>query len=54
VECSFDAGERRLELRIDFERGATLSCPECGVEGCKVHDVEEKAWRHLDFFEQQA
>jgi transposase len=28
VECSFDAGERRLELRIDFERGATFACPE--------------------------
>jgi transposase len=54
VESSFDADLRRLELRIDFERGAVFSCPECAVEGCAVHDTETKTWRHLDFFEHQA
>jgi hypothetical protein len=42
VDCSFDAGQRRLELRIDFLRGATFACPECAPEGCKVHDTEQK------------
>ena len=42
VECSFDGAERRLELRIDFEKGATFACPECQVAGCKVHDSEQK------------
>lgn len=54
VECSFDAAQRRLELRIDFERGATFSCPECQARGCRVHDSEQKSWRHLDFFEHEA
>lgn len=54
VESSFDADQRRLELRIDFERGATFPCPECASEDCKVHDSETKTWRHLDFFQHQA
>jgi transposase len=54
VESSFDAGQRRLELRIDFERGARFACPECDVAGCEVHDTSERTWRHLDFFEHQA
>lgn len=54
VESCFDAGERRLELRIDFERGARFACPECETAGCPVHDTESKRWRHLDFFQHQA
>ena len=54
VECSFDGAECRLELRIDFEKGATFACPECQAPGCKVHDSEQKSWRHLDFFEHEA
>lgn len=54
VESSFDADRRRLELRIDFERGARFACPECARAGCEVHDASEKSWRHLDFFEHQA
>jgi transposase len=54
VESSFDADQRRLELRIDFERGARFACPECNHAGCEVHDSSEKRWRHLDFFQHQA
>lgn len=54
VESSFDADERRLELRIDFERGARFPCPVCDTSGCPVHDTETKRWRHLDFFQHQA
>ncbi len=54
VESSFDAEQRRLELRIDFERGARFCCPECDAPNCEVHDTAEKRWRHLDFFEHQA
>ncbi len=54
VGVEFDAGQRRLELRIDFPKGARFACPECGRGGCEVHDSEEKTWRHLDFFQHQA
>ncbi len=54
VDVSFDVGERRLDLRIDFPRGAVFCCPECGVEGLKARDTEQKTWRHLDFFQHQA
>ena len=48
TECAFE--QRRLELRIDFDKGARFACPGCGAEGCKVKDTETKTWRHLDFF----
>ncbi len=50
----FDAGARRLVLRIEFERGARFACPQCDRSGCPVHDTSEKTWRHLDFFQHQA
>ena len=40
-----------LDIHIDFVRGATFACPECGAGGCVVHDTEAKTWRHLNFFE---
>jgi transposase len=54
VDVQFDSERRRLDLRIDFPKGARFVCPECGRAGCEVHDTEEKTWRHLDFFEHQA
>jgi len=54
VDCCFDADQRRLELRIDFQKGATFVCPQCATAGCKVHDTETKTWRHLDFFQHEA
>ena len=54
VGSSFDADRRRLELRIDFERGARFACPEGDHAGCEVHDSAEKRWRHLDFFQHEA
>ncbi len=50
----FDAERKRLDLRVDFPRGATFCCPECDVAGLKARDTEEKTWRHLDFFQHQA
>jgi transposase len=49
----FDGETRRLDIEIDFTRGATFPCPVCGVPS-KVHDTEEKTWRHLDFFQHSA
>ncbi len=50
----FDPERKRLDLRVDFPRGATFCCPECDLEGLKARDTEEKTWRHLDFFEHHA
>lgn len=50
----FDGEGRRLDLYLDFERGGTFRCPECGAGGCKAHDTTEKSWRHLDFFQHRA
>jgi len=44
------ASRGQLEIRLDFERGGQLPCPECGAL-CKAHDTDEQTWRHLDFFE---
>lgn len=46
----FKAAEKRLDIHVDFPRGSEFPCPECSVL-CKVHDVEEHEWRHLNFFE---
>ena len=43
--------EKRLEIALDFRRGGTFLCPECGGAGCKAYDTEERSWRHLNFFE---
>jgi transposase len=53
-EAKFSAEARRLDLYLDFRRGGTFSCPECGAAGCKAHDTEEKQWRHLNFFQYEA
>ena len=42
----------KLEIRIDFERGGELPCPEC-KQACKAHDTDEQSWRHLNFFEHE-
>jgi transposase len=52
----FDAVAGRLDLFLDFPRGARFVCPEpgCPEQQCPVHDTENKTWRHLDFFQYQA
>ena len=51
ARVDLDPDERRLGIEIDFRRGGTFSCSECGVAGCKAYDTEERRWRHLDFFQ---
>ncbi len=54
VGVEFDAERRRLDLRIDFPKGARFPCPECGRADCPVHDTEPHTWRHLNFFQHEA
>ncbi len=53
-DATFTAKEGRLDLYLDFPRGAHFDCPEGDAEACPVHDTESKSWRHLDFFQHQA
>jgi transposase len=46
-----DPAAKRLQIQIDFCRGGTFTCAECGAGGCKAHDTAERRWRHLDFFQ---
>jgi len=54
-KIEFDPERKRLDLFLEFERGAKFPCPEC-TDGspCPVHDTRERTWRHLDFFQHQA
>src|SRR5487761_1083592 len=54
VEVTFDPAGRRLDLRVDFRKGARFACPECSAAGCRVHDTESHTWRHLNFFQHEA
>jgi len=54
VRTEFDATARRLDLYLDFPKGARFPCPEGDQPACPVHDTEPKRWRHLDFFQHQA
>jgi len=54
ASSAFDAGKKRLDIKLDFKTGARFPCPDCKANGCPVHDTVEKTWRHLDFFQHQA
>ena len=52
--AKFDAGEKRLDIEIDFKTGGRFPCPDCAKADCPPHDTVMKTWRHLDFFQHQA
>jgi transposase len=51
TRSQFDPEAKRLDLFLDFERGARFLCPDCGAADCPVHDTEDKEWRHLNFMQ---
>jgi transposase len=53
TEVSFSKESNRLDITIDFQRGATFPCPVCGALS-PAHDTTEKTWRHLNFFQYEA
>jgi len=50
---AFSKENKRLDIKISFQRGATFACPVCGIPA-PVHDTSEKTWRHLNFFQFEA
>jgi transposase len=53
TEDRFSVEEKRLDITIDFESGSTFTCPDCGAEGAKAYDTQERTWRHLNFFQHE-
>ena len=56
TRSDFDVVQGRLDLYLDFLRGARFACavPGCDQGSCPVHDTEDKTWRHMDFFQYKA
>lgn len=52
VSYDFSTETNRLDINIDFKRGATFPCPVCG-DMVPVHDTVEKTWRHMNFWQYQ-
>ncbi len=52
-DVTFKVEEKRLDLHVNFPKGSRFSCPVCGA-ACPVHDIQEKTWRHMDFFQHEA
>jgi transposase len=53
VRSDFDAGQRRLDIHLDFAAGSRFPCPSCG-SASPGYDSEEVSWRHLNFFQHEA
>jgi len=55
ADLSFDPKERKLDIEIDFRKGAKFTI--IGDQGEKVqgtaYDTIKKTWRHLNFFEHE-
>jgi transposase len=51
--AEFNPDEKRLDIRLDFPKGSTFSCPKCGSPASS-YDTMEKTWRHLNFFQHEA
>jgi len=52
----FNGEKRRLDIHIGFERGSLFfyKDPDTQKEGeYKLHDSQEKTWRHLNFFDHE-
>jgi transposase len=53
TEVSFSTESNRLDITIDFQRGASFVCPVCGAPA-PAYDTTEKTWQHLNFFQYEA
>ena len=50
TEVNFSTESNRLDISIDFQRGAIFKCPVCGASA-PAYDTTEKTWQHLNFFQ---
>jgi len=56
-DLKFDVDAKRLDIYIDFKKGATFNYIEPKTKkefiGLKAYDTKDKTWRHLNFFEHE-
>ncbi len=53
-KIQFEVEKKRLDIFINFERGAVFQSDEEGYDGeYKAYDTVDKTWRHLNFFEHE-
>ena len=50
-DVKFSAEEKRLDIFINFKKGAKFSFSKDDKEEYSAYDTREKTWRHLNFFE---
>ena len=53
---NFDSSRKRLEISVDFVRGATFQHEDENtgkVQEYNAYDTKVKTWRHLNFFEHE-
>jgi transposase len=56
TKLTFDSQAKKLDIQVDFEKGATFEYEEAesGETGrYKAYDTVDKTWRHLNFFEHE-
>jgi len=51
VDIKFSKEDGRLDLWLDFTKGAKFPCPTCEEKEGEVHDTQDRTWRHLNFFQ---
>ena len=54
VDVAFDPEPGRIAFHLASASGTRFACPHCGAEHQPVHDMLERDWRHLHFFQLQA
>jgi transposase len=53
IDYELNQKDQILDVYLDFKRGATFACPNCGASHAKVHDIvdDDRTWRHMDFWQ---
>lgn len=47
----FSKEEHQMDIYVKFKEDGVFICPTCGSETGSIHDVHERTWRHLNFFQ---
>jgi transposase len=54
TDIRFNSEGNRIDIYIDFKKGAHFLCPSCQQQECGVYDTKDRTWRHMNFFQHAA